>query len=783
MKTQDWIDAVEAIYYQKELLNMAAHGYEENVYNEIMKRSFRCSLAPIEQGRIEVHLLFLRNIMIPDELPDLKQMEFSVLDISWIATQNTYTTKKNNPSKETNNETNNTDAVDIRVIAKRDPKARKNLRKWLNHARKQIQRSTQKLLQMDKRNFEHYSPTSFWEALIESAGLHHVNDKQETVIQDLFVNWQGQIINGGKHRQPLSYDLRNLCQEFSRYLQLPPLRNALLMQRIPKDEKKDCQHIGTVPWHIGWYNIYGTPVMSGVYAGNGNSPLYGSALLRNQPTVTSGLKRLLAVAPYEITVPLLCYGIFSVIKPFIPDYPARISAYEPFSKVIQEQKNMFFLSLTGKHAEELAKLFFGSFTDYVEEYSLTGKRLRKIQNRVHDGIVILNRKYKDLQTFRNGAMLRDACVVLTNAAFEESDYEIRLSSDQFHTEPAAADMQQIFQSFLVVFLNWFQKEYVYLQKKTVRKTLDIIADNAEALYCELLNANKDSTQMLPKGLKKLRTFPAGTWVELNSMIHLYSNKIRDIIEDEYDNQAIREKYKQYALMEVDDFLIKAKAFMRDQQLAADGSFANSFFNIKQIRKQHPSKKEANLHIALFVFRKFMQASPAYANEELPRPWEKYLAFNHPTDQNDVRLFFEFLSLKIVKGEIIPFRAERTANCYGWYDDKKKLIYLPYPDYYAVFENWLLEKKRFDLPSQRIFQKKMADQGLLLLADNHSKSGYGYMRPDYRIVVDSASDLKAKPRKVVKICIDLKQLTPDAKLSLQRLAKQKNSRRRVFLKQD
>lgn len=87
------------------------------------------------------------------------------------------------------------------------------------------------------------------------------------------------------------------------------------------------------------------------------------------------------------------------------------------------------------------------------------------------------------------------------------------------------------------------------------------------------------------------------------------------------------------------------------------------------------------------------------------------------------------------------------------------------------------KKRFDLPNQRIFQKKMADQGLLLLADNHSKSGY--MRPDYRIVVDPASNLKAKPRKVVKICIDPKRLTPDAKLSLQQLAEQKNSRRRAF----
>ena len=221
--------------------------------------------------------------------------------------------------------------------------------------------------------------------------------------------------------------------------------------------------------------------------------------------------------------------------------------------------------------------------------------------------------------------------------------------------------------------------------------------------------------------------------------------------------------------------------MWDQQMTADNSFVNSFFNIRQIRTQHPLKKEANLHIALFVFHKFAQANPAYSNVELPRPWEEYLAFNHPSDQNDVKLFFEFLSLKIVNGEIIPFRAERTMDCYGWYDDKKKLIYLPYPDYYATFGNWVLEKKRFDLPNQRIFQKKMADQGLLLLADNHSKSGY--MRPDYRIVVDPASNLKAKPRKVVKICIDPKRLTPDAKLSLQQLAEQKISRRRAFKKYD
>ena len=53
MKKQNWADAVEAIYHQKELLDTAMCSYGENVYDQIIKRFFRCSLAPIEQGKIE----------------------------------------------------------------------------------------------------------------------------------------------------------------------------------------------------------------------------------------------------------------------------------------------------------------------------------------------------------------------------------------------------------------------------------------------------------------------------------------------------------------------------------------------------------------------------------------------------------------------------------------------------------------------------------------------------------------------------------------------------------
>ena len=767
--TEDWHDAVHTIYDLRERLDLATSSFDDDYRSEVMKHSFRCSLAPIERGKIEVHLMFLHYVMIPDELPDTKQMMFGVLDLSWIASQNIQEIKKITHQEKT-------DAVDIRIIAKRDPEARKDLHKWLKGARKQIQRDIKKLLQVDQQVFLQYSSQGIWQSLVQCAELHPINDEQKTVVQELLVNWQGQIIKGKKTRQPLTYDLRKLCQSFSRYLSLPNIRNEFLVQRIPDDEKKDGRHIGAAPFHIGWYDIYGTAVMSGVYTVAEKTALYGSALLRNHPTASGGLDKLLAVAPYEVTVPLLCYGIFSVIKPFVPGYPARISAHEPFSKVIQKQSHLFFLSLTGDHAEELAKLFFGSFTDYGKEEAITEKQIRRIQGRVHDGVVILNRQYKDLQTFRNGALLRDACIVLTNAAFEDNDYEICLSSDQFRTEQDTADMQRVFPDLLVAFLDWFQREYISRQKEAVRKALGVIADNAENLCCELLWLDKKSDKEFPKKLRKIRGRPVGTWSELGDTIDLYTDQLNSIIEEEHDDCSFSAERKKHKLNKITSFSVQAKKFVKDRHMKAKNSFVNSFFNLKQIRSQFPLEKSANLQIVLFVFRKFMQANPAYANVELPRPWEEYMMLDRSSEQDDAKLFFDFLSDKIVAGEIIPFRAERSSSCCGWYDRKKELIYMPYPDYFVSFRKWLLEKRQVNLPNQRIFQQKMADRGLLLLADNHSNSGY--MRPDYRIVVDPAADPNAKQRKVIKICIDTKLLTSDAESVLQKLAAQQNSRRRA-----
>ena len=85
----------------------------------------------------------------------------------------------------------------------------------------------------------------------------------------------------------------------------------------------------------------------------------------------------------------------------------------------------------------------------------------------------------------------------------------------------------------------------------------------------------------------------------------------------------------------------------------------------------------------------------------------------------------------------------------------------------------------DLPSQRVFQKQLAEKGFLLLADYHSKSGY--QRADHRMVVDPYSDTKPKVR-VIKVRPDLTELSAAARMVMLQLKTQTIPRRRDALKE-
>ena len=558
-----------------------------------------------------------------------------------------------------------------------------------------------------------------------------------------------------------------------------------MWQFIPEGERQKLNHMATAPWHIGWYELNGIPVMSGIRSAETRPSGYGSALLRDL-SQSNRLEDLLSVAPYEITVPLLCYGIFSVIKPFLPDYPARISVNDSFSSVMKRQKEMIFLSLTGPHSQALANLFYGAFVDYGEGERAgekeAKKRLRQLQSRVHDGVVILDEEFKNLQTFRNRAMLRDACIVLTNSAFEENQFEIRLSSDAFDPQCCSPAMQQVFPRVLIAFVDWFREEYVWRREEKVQEALGCIAGQAHKLYQrwrQLFAGEKES--QIPNKLRRLSDSPAGNWSELDDVIKLYTDRLEAIIEKDSDDQIYNTRKKEAALKWVSDFSKRAREEAKKYRLTADTSFTNDFFHFSSIRKQYPRKRAwANLQIALCVFQKFRETQSEYAQILLPEPWEAYLQEGlKVSGKTYEQLFFGYLSQELEAGRVILFRTNRTADCSGWYDGAKELFYLPYSDYYSGFRNWAMEQGRMDLSSQRVFQKQLAEKGFLLLADNHSKSGY--KRADHRMVVDPYSDTKPKVS-VIKVRPDLTELSAAAQTVMQQLKAQKVPRRRDALKE-
>ena len=783
--------AVNLICEQQErLYSVLDARLDDRTQKKLFQQSFRCSLAPVDQGRIEVHLLFLRYVFVPNELPDPKRFRFSVLDVSWMASQNIRFLKKNEQQGEMQTSPE-ADAISFRTIIKRDAQAKKNFKKWSGSIRKMIQKVVRsKLIENPQRIAEIITRDAFWDCIISQTGLHPAyNDQgymdQELVAQELLVDWQGKVVGRDVPRHPLGWDLRKLCQGFSRYLGFPQLRERFMWQFIPEGERQKLNHMATAPWHIGWYELNGIPVMSGIRSAETRPSGYGSALLRDL-SQSNRLEDLLAVAPYEITVPLLCYGIFSVIKPFLPDYPARISVNDSFSSVMKRQKEMIFLSLTGPHSQALANLFYGAFVDYGEGERAgekeAKKRLRQLQSRVHDGVVILDEEFKNLQTFRNRAMLRDACIVLTNSAFEENQFEIRLSSDAFDPQCCSPAMQQVFPRVLIAFVDWFREEYVWRREEKVQEALGCIAGQAHKLYQrwrQLFAGEKESE--IPNKLRRLSDSPAGNWSELNDVIKLYTDQLEEIIEKDAGDQRCNTRKKEAALKWVSDFSKRAREEAKKYRLTADTSFTNDFFHFSSIRKQYPRKRAwANLQIALCVFQKFRKTHSEYARISLPKPWEAYLQEGSKASEKTYEeLFFGYLSQELEAGRVILFRTNRTADCSGWYDGAKDLFYLPYPDYYGDFRNWATEQGRMDLPSQRVFQKQLAEKGFLLLADYHSKSGY--QRPDHRLIVDPYSDTKPKVS-VIKVKPDLTELSAAAQTVMQQLKAQKVPRRRDALKE-
>ena len=157
---------------QERLYSVLDARLDDRTQKDLFRRSFRCSLAPVDQGRIEVHLLFLRYVFVPNELPDPKRFRFSVLDVSWMASQNIRFLKKNEQQGEMQTSPE-ADAISFRTIIKRDAQAKKNFKKWSGSIRKMIQKVVRsKLIENPQRIAEIITRDAFWDCIISQTGLH-----------------------------------------------------------------------------------------------------------------------------------------------------------------------------------------------------------------------------------------------------------------------------------------------------------------------------------------------------------------------------------------------------------------------------------------------------------------------------------------------------------------------------------------------------------------------------------------------------------------------------------
>ena len=206
-------------------------------------------------------------------------------------------------------------------------------------------------------------------------------------------------------------------------------------------------------------------------------------------------------------------------------------------------------------------------------------------------------------------------------------------------------------------------------------------------------------------------------------------------------------------------------------------FINEFFTPDQVRKEFSGKK-IDLGIALHVFARYIEEREPHSNTAFWNSAAQYLLQSNPMPVTTeiLTLFYAYLSCCIKEGRIAVVRSESAADCFGWYDSQKKLIYLPYSGYYEDFRRWCIEQNAAAPLSKKTFQETLMKSKVLLSKEDGAD--YRYQRPDFRITVDPISDQQAKARNVVKIRIDRDLLRQEAQERLEQISAQCSPRRRV-----
>lgn len=178
--------------------------------------------------------------------------------------------------------------------------------------------------------------------------------------------------------------------------------------------------------HTGWINTHICACYPAIYNSFSSNDLPAEYPLMVAPP--EGLQPQNTALPRSISVPLISYTAFSILKPFF-NYPHRKSQEMPYSKAIDSLKKSFALSITGDHALQYAKFFCGIFQEYSSGFEPEDgiyKSLSERAKRVHDGIVIYHNAENWGRIERDAALLQDACILTVNAQFPDDNRFLHL---------------------------------------------------------------------------------------------------------------------------------------------------------------------------------------------------------------------------------------------------------------------------------------------------------------------------------------------------------------------
>lgn len=651
----------------------------------------------------------------------------------------------------------------------------KHFSKKCAHAREAVLEKVSDAL-YDKEEFPPFGKPYLWKdientifKIKESSSINH-----RLINNHFYFNYKGECITKKGCNLPLpSLAVRkSLCRSTAKALSLQVIQDTLLSQKPCKaDRVNRSWFVQTIPpLHIGWTEELEAPTLYGMNLWGNDAVGYGNAFVRfdREKINPSSYRRLLELVPPETAIPLLAYSLFSIIKFFIPGYPSRISADEPFRTVNKKMDKLIFLSLKGEDAEALADAFCGAFSDYGEEYKNIDWRYR-----VHDGVVIYNKKFKNLNQFRTHELLQDACVLCVNPDFEHNDQEIILQTNAKLTAEEYQEVREIVEGLLLYFIKLFHRGYINQQNDHISNAKDNLWYTYKNLYSNIHKLWLGPNASIESDLNELYSeYMANiplTWEYLKLKRKQLMQALRESVTRIYNNMKISpdlrlrltaEPHYSTSKVKIEQYENKTPGIQKQKR-----NFLNGFFALSKINKAFSTEiknhknqisKYIYLTSAMNLFCITLQASkiPKEDTEKLMNlslNIFKTMAQSQENMATPQQVLNQYLSSKITKQHIIPVRTQSDTEISGWYDSKKDLIYLPYKTYFDSINQYWEEQNHISLPyEQKAFQATLSKEGILLTKKNGKTN---YNRPDYKIVVAPADSGTQYKETVIKIQVD------------------------------